>query len=854
MEEVESTVNSKPPPEPKPKPVGGIGNRNKNGNGNGNGNGSGSRFQCPKCPKTFTRIENLTRHQANHEDIGKFPCVVCKKRFTRSDLLNRHRRIHGPQPDSSHVTKPEFASSSPDQRLDSSPAFQDSSWSASFASLSPAAMDQQTPSPSQGIGVHQQGTGILPHREGCKHPLQPGPASIPVLEQAKAQGLTSLMQAALAPHANFSFTPAENVNPSSWDGFMQFGENTSMYMGSYDADMSWTLDYLPSESSPTYLLDQDMLNVFDDYADQYRYQPEQQFEPQPPATEAEDAEGEDEDSSEWPDQVEKAAEPDHCPRTFPIQERQISWQSVIVEARASGLASNTIRPMQNVTDQLRNTLLDILKESNLQNEVSRPETMFPPTEALDYFLRLYVRYIQPRFPVLHLPTFDIYSSPPLLLVAMMFLGSSHSKIDRGRFSRLFHEHLRIACIRKQEIEKTWLRSIENILTYFLLCLAGTWSGSKHAYEFAEGGRGILVTAARRSRLLDNRPVASIDIEPYQRPGRTQIEAVWFSWIETEKRKRLGLSIYIYDCQYPALFNNQPYVSKAETTNCVFPCSEDLWEAHNSATWKMLVGPPDMPPPTYYLHALNSCLLRKWIRPAPPIVRAGEFGKIVLIYALHTHIFEWRQATSMLNPTGLMGTFGNSAHDMGDGLRERRKWLIDGLDSFAECYKNPASSTAALLLHHLGYVSLDVSLSDMHLLAGRSVNRNDGYFAEENLKFWANSTIAEGTMGHVGAMLQLCYQCIDSGVAADASYEVAVCLFTGGMVCWAFAKLSRGGGEQTRKAGKEGGRSGGRPEGRPEGKKQYIEQVRKASLALRRMGCWRMSSMFGRILEGFMEKM
>ncbi|KAK6581895.1 hypothetical protein PZA11_005592 [Diplocarpon coronariae] len=700
MEEVESTVNSKPPPEPKPKPVGGIGNRNKNGNGNGNGNGSGSRFQCPKCPKTFTRIENLTRHQANHEDIGKFPCVVCKKRFTRSDLLNRHRRIHGPQPDSSHVPKPEFASSSPDQRLDSSPAFQDSSWSASFASLSPAAMDQQTPSPSQGIGVHQQGTGILPHREGCKHPLQPGPASIPVLEQAKAQGLTSLMQAALAPHANFSFTPAENVNPSSWDGFMQFGENTSMYMGSYDADMSWTLDYLPSESSPTYLLDQDMLNVFDDYADQYRYQPEQQFEPQPPATEAEDAEGEDEDSSEWPDQVEKAAEPDHCPRTFPIQERQISWQSVIVEARASGLASNTIRPMQNVTDQLRNTLLDILKESNLQNEVSRPETMFPPTEALDYFLRL----------------------------------------------------------------------------------------------------------------------------------------------------------YIYDCQYPALFNNQPYVSKAETTNCVFPCSEDLWEAHNSATWKMLVGPPDMPPPTYYLHALNSCLLRKWIRPAPPIVRAGEFGKIVLIYALHTHIFEWRQATSMLNPTGLMGTFGNSAHDMGDGLRERRKWLIDGLDSFAECYKNPASSTAALLLHHLGYVSLDVSLSDMHLLAGRSVNRNDGYFAEENLKFWANSTIAEGTMGHVGAMLQLCYQCIDSGVAADASYEVAVCLFTGGMVCWAFAKLSRGGGEQTRKAGKEGGRSGGRPEGRPEGKKQYIEQVRKASLALRRMGCWRMSSMFGRILEGFMEKM
>jgi len=25
------------------------------------------RFQCPKCPKNFSRIENLTRHQANRE-------------------------------------------------------------------------------------------------------------------------------------------------------------------------------------------------------------------------------------------------------------------------------------------------------------------------------------------------------------------------------------------------------------------------------------------------------------------------------------------------------------------------------------------------------------------------------------------------------------------------------------------------------------------------------------------------------------------------------------------------------------------------------------------------------------------
>lgn len=69
------------------------------------------------------------------------------------------------------------------------------------------------------------------------------------------------------------------------------------------------------------------------------------------------------------------------------------------------------------------------------------------------------------------------------------------------------------------------------------------------------------------------------------------------------------------------------------------------------------------------------------------------GKIVLMYALHTHVFEWRQSTSMLNPTGLQGTFGNvdSAYDIGEGLRERRRWLKDGLDSFAECYGGPGTS-------------------------------------------------------------------------------------------------------------------------------------------------------------------
>lgn len=47
-----STTKRQPKDAAKPKPI---------------PSASGTRFQCPRCPKNFSRIENLTRHQANRE-------------------------------------------------------------------------------------------------------------------------------------------------------------------------------------------------------------------------------------------------------------------------------------------------------------------------------------------------------------------------------------------------------------------------------------------------------------------------------------------------------------------------------------------------------------------------------------------------------------------------------------------------------------------------------------------------------------------------------------------------------------------------------------------------------------------
>jgi uncharacterized Zn-finger protein len=46
------------------------------------------------CGKTFTRSDELRRHQRIHLDERSFACPLCPKRFLRSDHLSKHLLIH----------------------------------------------------------------------------------------------------------------------------------------------------------------------------------------------------------------------------------------------------------------------------------------------------------------------------------------------------------------------------------------------------------------------------------------------------------------------------------------------------------------------------------------------------------------------------------------------------------------------------------------------------------------------------------------------------------------------------------------------------------------------------------------
>ena len=241
---------------------------------------------------------------------------------------------------------------------------------------------------------------------------------------------------------------------------MTFSDNA--YMGTYDADISWTLESFHSESPQENFLDPQLTRTSNHniVGDPYRYRVPYQSDG---VSQLDAADAEDDDTNDWPDKEGGLnSGKQRASRIVPNHLLPLSWHSVIQEARTSGLSSMSIRPYQQIDSSLRSRLMTALQGVDLRSDPSTQEiteSSFPPAQALDLFLRLYMKYVHTRFPVLHLPTFDIYNTSPLLLVAMMFLGSSHSRGDRGRFSRLFYDHLRIAVSRSTEIDNKAVSSI-----------------------------------------------------------------------------------------------------------------------------------------------------------------------------------------------------------------------------------------------------------------------------------------------------------------------------------------------------------------------------------------------------------
>ncbi|KAJ5710473.1 hypothetical protein N7488_004629 [Penicillium malachiteum] len=396
-----------------------------------------------------------------------------------------------------------------------------------------------------------------------------------------------------------------------------------------------------------------------------------------------------------------------------------------------------------------------------------------------------------------------------------------------------------------------------------------WIGQKAAFERSEGDRGDLAVQCRRSQLLDCRPRHTTAPQPPLRHDRSRLEEAWVEWIADEQKKRLGLCIYLFDCQMSAFFQRQPYISKAETVNAALPCSDTFWNAPTALAWKCLLGPADIPPSTYYLTTLTTILLNHEIPNTLPFPPLDEFCKVLYAYVLHTHVFEWRQTICMLNPTGLFTSPVSLApQNIGNTLLERQKWLEGCLKNWATFYGdgNQAETSnlrprnsSGVLLYHLAILALDLNFSDLHIVASRSESGAAISLAEQSLHNWLQEKRAHTVFNNNFQMLKAAHDVIAAGDTQRSGFELAICLFMGGLISWAMSRFGNTDLILSSSVPREEYASGENPDQRREGLDHFtkdplqassllVDQVEGARNGLRTLKCLRLAMAFANILD------
>jgi hypothetical protein len=225
--------------------------------------------------------------------------------------------------------------------------------------------------------------------------------------------------------------------------------------GLNDANIDWTLDFL-SQGISTH-------SPFDPLPEHGDVSHLPGFNgtalPLETSSSADDADGtQEEEFRAWPDQESRPVSPRQH-RLLHQPPRSTSYVDQGEIATFTNTYTGT-HPTRLFSEKSREAMLGTVTSSSLDEfcseKGSRPGS-FPPLSTIEYFMQLYFAHVQPRFPVLHIPTFEPNGSPATLLLAIAIVGSSYSESNQGRFALSYLERTRMAIRLMQERDQKHVR-------------------------------------------------------------------------------------------------------------------------------------------------------------------------------------------------------------------------------------------------------------------------------------------------------------------------------------------------------------------------------------------------------------
>lgn len=301
--------------------------------------------------------------------------------------------------------------------------------------------------------------------------------------------------------------------------------------------------------------------------------------------------------------------------------------------------------------------------------------------------------------LLHRPTLSITGSPPLLITAIVTLGSTLAADETIYcLGQRIHDALRWVIFASGHFEPP--APLWCLQALLLVQAQGKMFSSSKNHEMAHIFHGAVLTRMERGRATYTTPVPI--------PERCS----WHQWAEDEFSRRTSFFAFVMDAQHSSVFGHTPVLSVSDM-RLPLPCMESLWECPSSEQWEEILRLAPKPP--HFLPTLRA-LLGKTLVPST----CSNFSRFILLHGLlnlTTHLLS-RDCTTLGIEFGKVGSTNINAPTT-PIVEDWKEIMSRAINCWSFCLYSPEPSLcleAAQGLHRMAYITLYTNIADIHLIA------------------------------------------------------------------------------------------------------------------------------------------
>ncbi|CCH46550.1 Zinc finger protein [Wickerhamomyces ciferrii] len=660
-------------------------------------------FNCDfeGCDKVFSRAEHLARHKLNHNPTVIYHCPWdnCEKSFVRKDLLERHSKRHEVRKAKEEAKARERANNTDNKRKRRKRTTDDDGVTA---------MKNENESSLPKIPINSLDSIILPnvvdesrvdiHDYGNESHLSAANPELNALQDGPittTDATTLLTERNHQMHRHHSHNPHSHISPTL--------TMSPQSMRSLSAGAVPSSDHLNPPASPSNLINW----LFDDNNPAKignletlpNFSGDNFFNPN------DDPFGL---SSNLLDDILQ------IPPNFPNPAQQTS-----------------------ITPEIRQVLINLVPRIAYHDYL----------QYLEKFMDLYWTCFHIQYPIIHRPSFNTATCPPILLLSMIMTGASYATAepsstftrDPREFADLIAEPLRLIIFSSDEFHPP--SEIHIIQSLLLLECYERFASNRKLHERAFLHHGTTIQLLRRSPGMGGNPLKNKT--DYH---RNKNATIWEKWIEFESVKRSTLFAFYIDSTHSIVFGYQLMLF-SNHVQLDLPCDDELWESY--------LTPTEIPNRNDSLPFLVG--LKKVLNREP--VKTSKFGKKILMSGLLTVMSQMQQRDlqgSILETEQLRDSWKETLSlafdywncDIMEGCcnTESAYLLKDqSLKSIRPYSLTTDDTKCKIPVYHMAQITLRVQHYDYFVYAGAPWRMNvyaepsDYELVEKKIREWANSS-------------------------------------------------------------------------------------------------------------------